>query len=261
MRAKRFNNMKLWITIVIASILLCYNSCNSGNDQQITIKGEYKEGLEVGKWEYLNSQNKILEEGYFDKGIRVGLWKYFVPYEHTIEWRKFQNSNNTIVTNIPYFFDTNMDSDSLIYCRYHDTASFFNLVIAKSRFINLKEYERQLYNDLKDQNFKITDTSSQYIETNNGRKYLYQMVTGIRTTKNIRIFNIIGLDSHNRALEVSVRAEENYLEKARIIFFSVISNLFLNSTRFIDGRDVISKFNTSTVSISQGKECSITKLL
>ena len=58
------------------------------------------------------------------------------------------------------------------------------------------------------------------------------------------IFNIIGLSKEKNLIEVSLRCDEKYENKGRKVFFSVLPNLFIESTRFINEREDIVEFNS-----------------
>jgi hypothetical protein len=135
------------------------------------------------------------------------------------------------------------NSDSLAYFEYADSSKIFKVAIGVEKYIEiftLDQYEKQLYTDLTNRKFKILDTASQKIETASGHEYLYHKFFGTREDlRNVVIYTIAEI-KNNRVYEVSVWSESEFSNKAQIVFFSILPNLFLSTSRFINQKDMIS---------------------
>jgi len=245
---KGFNVFRVkYFIFIISGILLirCSNKQSENRINSVRTVGKYHRDLETGLWQSFDQSNKLLEKGYFVNGLRTGIWQYYTPIRDSIIWNKFINLHGRIITNVPNFFELRDNEDSIVFFKYYDTSKIFNLVIAKGEINGIKtfaKYEKQLYADLQDRNIKIIDTASQYLETKLGYRYFYNKIWGVLPhSDTLVIYNIAYIDNQQKIIEVSVRSEKTYVEKAQVIFFSVIPNLFIDSARFLDKRDIITK--------------------
>ena len=237
-------NVKYSIVIVLSIISLsCTNSSTSKReDAEFQRVGSTKNGLEYGRWQYLDENKKVVEEGDFDGGIRIGVWRYSNPKPDSIFWNKYEGA---FKTNVPDFFRAAEEGDSLIHFKYRDTSKIFDLIIGKSSsnpFSNLEDYQYQMYRELYKLNVEVRDTTTEIIHTTSGLEYLHTKIWGrLDGNRIIRIFSIVLFDSDSTLAEVTVRCDKEFADKAQIVFFSVISNLFYDSKQFMKNEDEISK--------------------
>lgn len=229
-------------------ILFFFISCidDRRDNERVRSEGEFNSvGTETGKWKYYSTSNELLEEGDFENGIRVGLWRYYFPRQDSILWMKYNDSGIRISTNVPDFLNLHESSDRLISFKNKDTSKVFNLVIGKNYSNSFSTYKSLIYDELRMRNVFLIDSACHNIETANGSVYMYNFING-RDIKGgeFYIFNIIGLSKEKNLIEVSLRCDEEYENKGRKVFFSVLPNLFIDSTRFINEREDIVEFKS-----------------
>jgi len=243
----------LHFILVVLTVSSCLDNPKKSSTETCST-GQYANGREVGLWIYKTDNGSVIEEGNFDQGVRVGMWKYYFPRKDSIVWIKFSNISGSILTNIPELFILKDNYDSLVYFEYSDSSKIFNLVIGSDKSLtifNLEQYENQLYKDLKNVQFQVLKATSQKIKTESGRQYIYHRIFGRRKdSKDLVIYNIAEINN-NKFFEISVRAEPEFDEKAKTIFFSIIPNLFMDSSRFINQKDIITSIKGSNHEVNK----------
>lgn len=228
--------------------LFFFISCNNENGinerEKIRIEGNFNsKGMEIGQWKYYTKDQKVIEEGFFENGVRVGKWKYYLPYSDSISWINYIDKNNSINTNIPDFLFLVESNNSVVSFKNRDSSRTFNLVIGKNYSTSFYSYKSFMYADLSKRNITLVDTASQYIETDMGKKYLYNYISATDSIGNaFYLFNIVGLSKNGELTEISLRCDTTNEDRGRKVFFSIIPNLFIGSTRFLLQKENITVF-------------------
>jgi hypothetical protein len=199
------------------------------------IKGCLVDSLEEGKWQIFDSSNNLLEWGNYEHGIRTGDWHYSqMSDDSIISWKKYQNDSLAMATNIPIFLDSLQEGSFFAKFSQVRESRVFNIVIAihdiersnldvdsfyllGEREIAAKEWKYQL--------------QRQEIETNEGKYYfnLYNIDSSAKGP--FEILNVYKLFD-GKLVEITCSFDSINSRRARTIFVSVLSNLFLNSKRF-----------------------------
>lgn len=246
---KRCINTALYFTALF--LFSCTNRDDPSIEGSFISKGKYDDkGYEIGWWKFFyNPDNHLMEEGNFVNGVRIGKWNYYAQFRDSIIWNPYTDVSGDIRTNIPEFLTLIEETENLIKFRNSDSNHLFNLVIGKeytTDTTSLELYKKMIYDDLSNRAVKISDSTTNYIETSHGNKYLFSFVSGVteQTQENFLLFNIAG-KINGRLIEVSLRCERQYDNKARKVFFSVIPNLFVDSLRFISSKDIITTLEDS----------------
>ena len=228
------------------AILLCFLillfSCSDEKSSNKSVGQLGKDSLETGFWQYYSDKHELLEEGQFQNGIRSGTWKYFIPTADTINWWAYYNPGKSIVTNIPEFLEVTEESDSIVAFKHKNPLQLFTLAIGanyNSKSNSFENYKQAIFQDLKSRNVQITDSTSYILEGDKG-KMLYTSVAATETNgRKFRLFNVSRQLEAVGFIEVTLRCDIQLDHKGRKVFFSVIPNLFIVNTRFIDTREDI----------------------
>ena len=241
-------HFRVAIFCMLSFFVSCINKEHISFENNFVSKGGYdNKGLEVGKWQVFNkSDNRLIEEGNFSDGLRIGEWHYNIQTSDTIVWTPFNSKSGTIKTNIPNFLKLVEENENLIRFNYMDSDRLFNLVIGKN-YINdstsLEKYQNLIYTDLSNRRIHVIDSATNYIETSQGKKYLFSFIDGSSLqSEDFILLNIAG-QVNGEFIEISLRCDKKYNSKARKVFFSVLPNLFLNSHRFITPEDMITNLS------------------
>lgn len=230
---------------MLSLLLSCTNRDSLSSENAFESKGKYDDsGYEVGKWQvFYKADNHLTEEGNFTNGVRTGQWHYYTQPADTITWVAFSDASGKIRTNVPNFLKLVEDNENLIRFSSSDSSRLFNLVIGKgytTDTTSLEAYKKMIYDDLSTRTVTISDSATNYIETNEGNKYLFSFVSGSieQSKQDFILLNIAGRVDE-RLIEISLRCDKQYNSKARKVFFSILPNLFINSRRFISSQDFI----------------------
>lgn len=234
---------------IVVIFLYILSGCLNNSSQNYDHIGSLdRDSLETGKWKYFESKNgNPIEEGEFEKGVRTGKWRYFPTPSDSINWIPYSTNDNSIRTNIPDFLNTIEKSDSIVVFKPLDSTQVFNLVIGNgfNKQVNtFEKYKELLFQDLKSRNIKLIDTTNNYLQTASGR-LLYTFVSAIDSNGfQFYLFNIARILEGGKLIEVTLRSDVKYENRARKVFFSIIPNLFVGGRRFITIREMAANYST-----------------
>lgn len=227
--------------------------CNYINDEcsfnyisldksEYKVKGCMRDSVEQGEWFVYDEQNILVEFGRFENGIRVGNWYHKDLNQDSILWTKYENKRLGVVTNIPNIFQEVLDSLYFIKFSINDTSKFLNLVVS----INNPLHERvgidsfYIYskNDIAEKGWKFESNHTKFSST--GKEYYFNQYTIFpEEAKTIESLNFYGITDNNDFVEVTCTYNSNTNDLARIVFASVVPNLFINSSRFVNPLNII----------------------
>lgn len=195
-------------------------------------------GLEQGEWFFFNAENQLTERGNYENGLRVGKWHY--PYnknDSTIIWRKFRKGNLGLVFNIP--LPLKVIEDSLEYIKFSnkDTSNLFNIVLSihsieQSRK-TIDEYYRQGEEEIVANGWTFTSEKNKIV-TSNRDVYFNDYTIKQDIKQGFNVLNVYSMINDKEILEISARFSEDAAFSARLIFFSVLTNIFYNEQRLIN---------------------------
>lgn len=214
-------------------------------NRQIISEGEFDvDSLEEGPWKFLDrEENRVVSEGNFSQGVRTGVWKYYGSTIDSIYWTSYSNRNGTIRTNVPIQLKNVEDSDSSVRFINEDSIRLFNFTVGKGYIADTttaRTYKKLLYEDLTSRKVAIVDSSSDFISTNAGRNYLYTQILGKETNNTgFVMFGLFGRDEKGQSVEIFLRCKEEYKAFGQRVFFSVFPNLFIDSKRFMVGKETV----------------------
>lgn len=241
--------MKYFRLTILASFLL---SCNDGstvcdndgvgpNGELYKVRGCMVNSLEDGTWKIYDSAQKLSATGKFEKGIRVGTWQYGeAANNETIEWKKYENVRLKIKTNIPQGLELVEDSSGFIKFSNKDSNNLFNLVFIDHNLneesIYVPEYHKVGESEVLAKGWKYLQKKIR-LDLKNDTLYFnsYQIQDGKNGFSILNIYE--KLDNH--LIEVICRYNEPSEREAKRVFFSVISNLFLQKNRFMNPFDKV----------------------
>jgi hypothetical protein len=215
----------------------CSNKIFHFYDEKYEAKGCLYNGIENGEWSITDGKSQILEKGIYDSGIRIGKW--FYPQNKSdsiVEWKKFFSARTRLLFNIPILLQKVEEDSNSIKFSNNDSSGLFNLVVAtnglKASNRDIEEYYKQGQEEIEANGWHFTVNRST-IKTSKKNYYLNDY-TIITPSGSFKLLNIYTEMSEKGFSEISCRYNENVSASARIIFFSLITNLFYKEERFMN---------------------------
>lgn len=199
------------------------------------IKGCLVDSLEEGKWEIFDSSNNLLEWGNYEHGIRTGDWHYSqMPDDSIISWCKYQSDSLAIATNIPIFLDSLQEGSFFVKFSQRQESQLLNIVVAihdvERNNLDVGSFYTLGEREIAAKGWKY-QLQRQEIEANEG-KYYFNLYSIDSSTKGpFEILNVYKLFD-GKLVEITCSFDRMNSQRARAIFVSVFSNLFLSSKRF-----------------------------
>lgn len=219
------------------------------DNQKYQAKGCADNNLEKGEWSFYNAKNKLIEKGNYENGIRVGKWLYPEnKSDSIIVWKKYEKQNLKLLFNIPVLLEVVEDTLEYIKFSNKDSSKLFNVVLSVHE---LEESKKQIENYYKQGEEEITANGWSFAYKRNeviaGERTLYfnDYIITISESNKFKVLNAYSLMKDKKLFEISCRFSENIESSARIIFFSLLSNCFYNTERFIDPLEEIKTITTN----------------
>jgi hypothetical protein len=236
--------MKISNLIFILFILVyLIGSCRDASEGVLEFKDYYAEGtadtnhLEKGVWKFFNLDNHDLcEIGNFTFGLRDGLWQYYIPVRDSIFWSPFNNVNSTVRTNLPIFLISDYEDSNFVSFKHQDTSILLLLKIAYAKNVNFNpdNYNELIRREVAANSIKVNSEKYSLIKTTCNTTYNINRFNGVDTLhRNYELLTINGIID-SKLVEVTLRVGVQNIELGEIIFHSVVSNLFIDNSRFFD---------------------------
>jgi hypothetical protein len=234
-----FKSYNLYYFVLIG-LFACRNPNNEKvqHDQHQIFEGKFdSDSLEVGHWKYLDKASlKVVEEGLYSQGLRTDSWKYYSPDSFTIDWREYSNANLSIRMNVPVFLTLSEQENNGLKFIHKDSSNAINLLIGKNFLgdsLDFDSYRKTVIQDLVSRQVNIVDTTSRVFTTEGNRRYLFNFLFAeSKAGKQYYLLSVLGNSAKREPIEIILRCEPHYLTISRKVFFSVVTNIFIDSKRF-----------------------------
>ncbi len=207
--------------------------------------GDYNsDSLETGLWEIRNENGITVEKGEMSNGVRTGPWIYSLTGD-TIIWNETNIEKIAIRTNLPSLLNlVDVDSQTAIF-KSADSAAEYSIMFGTFELldsIGFEEIESELQSTFSSKKISITDSTRSIISTSNGQRFMYKQLKGkyTETRKEFGMFGFFGRSGNRKFVEVVVKFDWRLIDKSKLIFFSIIQNLYLDGKRFLPLKDKIS---------------------
>lgn len=221
----------------------CTNAVPKNNSFQSV--GDYNsDSLETGLWEIRNENGITVEKGEMSNGVRTGPWIYSLTGD-TIIWNETNIEKIAIRTNLPSLVIlVEADSQTAIF-KSANSAAEYSIMFGSFELqdsIGFDEIERELQSTFSSKKILITDSIRSIIYTSNGQRFMYKQLRGkyTETRKEFGVFGFFGRSGNRKFVEVVVKFDWRLIDKSKLIFFSIIQNLYLDGKRFLPLKDKIS---------------------
>lgn len=207
------------------------------------VNGCLVDSLEQGTWHIYDTTNQLSEWGEFDQGIRKGTWHYLnESSDSVVNWNKYLNNRLVIATNIPEVLKVALDSSFFVKFSHKDSGSLLNLVIAVNNPIGKEAHLDSFYlygeKDISDKGWKYKSNRNRIAATGQHLYFNdYTLYPGDR--EEFRTLTFYGNTPKGDLVEVTCSFAPRNEQLARLIFTSVVPNLFVDSVRFINPFDKI----------------------
>jgi hypothetical protein len=241
--------MRKWNYLVVIFFsfiaLVCNNKKESCSVRVFQFAGElYKstgclfENLEQGEWSFSSEKDGVIQKGIFEKGVRTGVWHYPTnQVDSLIEWKRFEKPNLNLVFNIPSLLE--LVEDSLEYVKFSnkDSVKLANIVLSVVNIDDLKVSADSFYKkgeeDINSRNWTF-ERKRNKIESSKYVYYLNEYVIHPEKNNNFKVLNAYRVMNDGKLLEISCRYSDATANSAKIVFFSIMSNSFYRSERFMN---------------------------
>ena len=200
------------------------------------MRGCMQDSLENGPWLVYDSSGQIIEQGNFENGVRVGTWRYpnRLFSDSLIDWIKYKNEHLSILTNIPKMFSNPEEGSYFVKWKNPDTAKLLTIVIAlydtSQIRIGVDSFHLQSISEIQDRKGFFDHHLDKLVS--NSRKYYFNSYEVRMNGDEFSILNSYSVVGQ-MLVEVTVRFDKSEAMLARNIFSSILSNIFINSTRYI----------------------------
>lgn len=199
-------------------------------------KGCFVDSLENGDWTFEDDSGNITESGQYKDGLRIGDWHY--PgngMDSVIGWTNYSFNYGKIRFNVPVLLSAVEGSVDYVKFSNEDSSKLFNLVLSKQKIDTIgklnelhKVGEKEILSNGWEYEIKKDAISTKY-----GMVYLNEFDVKAEPV-DFLILNIYRKISDEYVLVVTARYSPLIERSARIVFFSVVSNLFIGKERFLN---------------------------
>jgi hypothetical protein len=234
------------VLVIILSFIFCVGCTNRTeckfdyvNAQQITYKakGCLVDSLENGHWIIYDSTGQIIEQGQFDHGVRIGIWQYptQVALARGVEWEKYSNDSIGFLTNVPKILQSVEEGGYYVKWKTSDSSKSLQLVIAihdlSGNSIDMDSFYLQSVKEIEAKGFRVSHKLEKLYAS--GRTYYFNFYEVRNNNMNFQMLNCYGaIDGH--LIDINVRFDISDAAFARNLFASILSNIFIDSKRFIN---------------------------
>lgn len=230
--------------LVILFILLFSCRDSIKNSSTFDAVGNYDlDSLETGPWEIKNEKDEIVEKGEMFNGVRKGPWIYSLAKD-TIVWDEVAIDKLSIRTNLPSLFHLIETDNQIAIFKPQDSSAEFSImfgVLDLPNTIDFEVIESEFQSTFSEKRVLITDSARSIFSTRDNRKYLYKQLQGeyLESGKKFGLFGLFGRSIQGKLIEIVVKFELRLINKARLVFFSIIQNLYLDKIRLLPLKEKI----------------------
>lgn len=249
--------LKLEIILVRLSLVNCFNtifislfflffSCRGSIQKDSTFQsiGNYDlDSLETGPWEIRDEKGEIIEKGEMLNGVRKGPWIYSLGND-TIVWNEIAIDKLLIRTNLPSFFHLVEEDNQVAIFKPQVPSTDFSIMFGVFDLpdtIDFRVIENEFQSTFSEKKVLIKDSTREIISTSNDRNFLFKKLQGeyLESGKKFGLFGLFGRSGEGKFIEIVVKFELRLIDKARVVFFSIIQNLYINKERLLPLREKI----------------------
>jgi hypothetical protein len=196
-----------------------------------TAKGCLNNNVEEGEWFFYNEKSQIVERGFYDNGLKTGKWYYpSNKADSVIIWKKYNKKDLKLIFSIPALLEVVEDSSEYIKFSNQDSSKLFNILLSVHDIgqtqKTIENYYKQGEEEIEAQGWQFTASRNKVI-TPNRTLYFSEYSVVVSGSKSFKILNAYSLVSRNKIFEISCRYDITTEASARLIYFSLLTNVFL----------------------------------
>jgi len=207
------------------------------NNDFFKIKGCLIDSLEDGDWIIYDTSNRVVEYGAFDMGLRNGQWHYRNSQLGIINWIRYTKKSLGLLTNIPNSFDIIADSGYYIKMKSSNQKGLLNIVISVQEIagepIVLDSFFRDAQNEFSKNGWGYDFQGSKILSNNNEYYFTWYKIGNQTKSDSNEILNIYS-SLNKKLVQITCTYEKRNEQFARVLFTSIISNLFIDSKRLLN---------------------------
>jgi hypothetical protein len=208
-----------------------------------TVKGCLIDSVENGNWSIYDPSGILSESGKYNKGVREGNWRYTNDkVDSIISWQRYVNKRLKLLTNIPSGFDSIASTVNNIKLSSSDTIKKVDISITvgdlPTHSITMEKYYEKVEENILRPGWLYGFTRDSF-QTKNQKYYLNEYKVDTLNGKGFKVLSAYGSLPNNKFIEITSTYNADKVIVARNIFFSILSNIFLDNTRFVNPFNIV----------------------